>query len=207
MELIDKNGIYATNKYSKLDYEPAPTLFFEFHGSETGTREQADVVSEIASFNNGSNFKWASKQEEKNKLWKARHAMLYAVLATRPGSKGYMTDCCVPLPTLTASIEYADFLLSESGLSYSILGHVGDGNFHCTVCVENEHDREKLHKISDSLARKAISFGGTCTGEHGIGIGKRSLLPLELGEQNMQILKDIKNLFDPKGLMNPGKVF
>ena len=207
MELIDKHGILATNSYSKLNHKPAPSLFFEFHGSANSAQEQAEIVSEIAAFNNGSHFKWAEKQEEKNKLWKARHNMLYAVLATRPGSKGYMTDCCVPLPALADSIEFADDLLSKSSLSYSILGHVGDGNFHCTVCVENEDDRAKLVDISHQLAHKAISFGGTCTGEHGIGIGKRLLLPHEIGDVNIALLKQIKQVFDPLNLMNPGKIF
>ncbi|CAK8681541.1 unnamed protein product [Clavelina lepadiformis] len=206
IELLDETSIKAVNNYSHLTHPEMPHLFLEFHGSAASTGEQVDQTAEIAGLNSGSEFKWAETQEEHNHLWQARHDLWYAVKAFKPGSTAISTDACVPVSALAEAISHSAALLDESGLIGGILGHVGDGNYHCFVIVED--DQAKLvESLTKAIGKKAIELGGTCTGEHGIGIGKRPLLKEEVGEKTLKLMKAIKCSFDPLGLMNPGKVF
>ncbi|XP_019391166.1 PREDICTED: probable D-lactate dehydrogenase, mitochondrial isoform X3 [Crocodylus porosus] len=165
-------------------------------------------IEEIVKLNGGSDFAWAREPEMRNKLWTARHNAWYAALALRPGSKGYSTDVCVPISQLPKIVVETKRDLEESGLTGTIVGHVGDGNFHC-ILVHNPDDPDESRRVkdfTDRLARRALALNGTCTGEHGIGLGKRQLLQEEIGEVGLAIMKHIKATLDPKDLMNPGKV-
>nr|CAB3263410.1 probable D-lactate dehydrogenase, mitochondrial [Phallusia mammillata] len=209
IELLDEVTMDAVNKFSKLNKPVAPTLFLEFHGSENGAKEQVNVTSEIAVENKGSDFEWAETQEQQNHLWKARHDVLYALLALRPGTRAVSTDVCVPISALPQAVTYAQSAVKESGLVAGILGHVGDGNFHCTlgIDIESQEELSKVKKLSGDIAQFALQLDGTCTGEHGIGIGKCYLLQEEVGSAGIGVMKSIKASLDPQNLMNPGKVF
>ncbi|CAH3032057.1 unnamed protein product [Pocillopora meandrina] len=209
IEFLDDVQIDACNKFSGLNYPVTPTLFLEFQGSENGVKEQASVAGEIIESNGGSKFQWATEIEERNKLWKARHNAWYADMALRPGCKGVSTDVCVPISRLPEIIVETKEDIMASNLIAPIVGHVGDGNFHCFIPVKPD-DEEELRVAKEftlRLGRRALAMGGTCTGEHGVGCGKQALLPEEIGATGVQVMKDIKNLFDPNGIMNPGKVF
>ncbi|KAG8562214.1 hypothetical protein GDO81_015617 [Engystomops pustulosus] len=208
IEFLDDVMINACNKYNDLGYPVLPTLFLEFHGSENGVNEQVQQAAEITQLNGGSDFTWATDQEQRNKLWTARHNAWYAALALRPGCRGYSTDVCVPISKLPQIIVETKEDLITSRLTGPIAGHVGDGNFHC-IMVLDLNDKEEVRKVkefTDRLARRALAMNGTCTGEHGIGIGKRKLLQEEIGEVGIEAMKQIKTIFDPKNIMNPGKV-
>lgn len=209
IEFLDDVQIDACNKFSGLNYPVAPTLFLEFQGSENGVKEQASVAGEIIESNGGSKFQWATELEERNKLWKARHNAWYADMALRPGCKGVSTDVCVPISRLPEIIVETKEDIMASNLIAPIVGHVGDGNFHCFIPIkpDDEDELRAAKEFTLRLGRRALAMGGTCTGEHGIGCGKQALLPEEIGETGVRVMKDIKNLFDPNGIMNPGKVF
>jgi len=208
IEYLDELCVDASNKYSNLSNKVAPSLFLEFHGTESSTSEQVELTSEIVKENGGSDLKWAEKQEERNHLWKARHDILYALTALRPGSKAYSTDVCVPVSSLAEAVLYSSKLMSESGIVSGVLGHVGDGNFHCLMAIDADNDEElkQVKLVTDAIARKGIELRGTCTGEHGIGIGKREHLASEMGVTGISVMKMIKTAIDPLNLMNPGKV-
>ncbi|KAL4235278.1 hypothetical protein ACF0H5_006916 [Mactra antiquata] len=209
IEFLDEVSIDACNKYSHLDLTVAPSLFLEFHGFEAGLQEQTKTVEELVKMNNGSEFRWATDVDERNHLWKARHDILYACMALRPGSKPYSTDVCVPISNLPEVIVRTKEMIKEAGIIGPIVGHVGDGNFHIFYPVHPD-DHETLKKIKDvsyEMALIAMELNGTCTGEHGIGIGKRDLLVKEIGEEGLNVMKQIKACLDPNGIMNPGKVF
>jgi len=208
IELLDELQMKACIAYSKLeDYEEKPTLFFEFHGSESYTREQAETVGEIAAENGGSAFKWASRAEDRNALWQARHDSYYAALALAPGRRGIATDVCVPISKLEECILATRADIDESGMIAPILGHVGDGNFHVQFIVD-PHDQAQLDKaeeINERMVNRAISLGGTCTGEHGVGIAKMDFLLAEQGEA-IGVMRTLKKALDPDNIMNPGKI-
>lgn len=209
IEFLDEVSIDACNKYSHLNMEVAPSLFLEFHGSENALGEQVKVVEELVKMNEGSAFHWATDPEERNHLWKARHDILYACMALRPGSKPYSTDVCVPVSKLPEVIVKTKEMIDEAGIVGPMVGHVGDGNFHVFYPVHPE-DQETLKKIKDvstKMALIALDLNGTCTGEHGIGIGKRELLVKEIGEVGLGVMRQLKNSLDPRGILNPGKVF
>ncbi|XP_069822562.1 probable D-lactate dehydrogenase, mitochondrial isoform X2 [Dendropsophus ebraccatus] len=208
IEFLDDVMIDACNKFNGLSYTVLPTLFLEFHGTETGVKEQVQQTEEITQLNGGSDFTWASDQEQRNKLWTARHNAWYAALGLRPGCRGYATDVCVPISKLPQIIVDTKKDLMTSCLTGPIAGHVGDGNFHCIMVLDlnDEEEVRKVKDFTDRLARRALALNGTCTGEHGIGIGKRRLLQEEIGEVGIGAMKQIKATFDPKNLMNPGKV-
>ncbi|XP_044126232.1 probable D-lactate dehydrogenase, mitochondrial [Bufo gargarizans] len=208
IEFLDDVMIDACNKFSNLHYPTQPTLFLEFHGTETGVKEQVQQTELITQLNGGSDFTWAQGQEERNKLWTARHNAWYAALALRPGCQGYSTDVCVPVSKLPQIIVDTKEDLLTSRLTGPIAGHVGDGNFHCIMVLDlNDKDEvRKVKEFTDRLARRAMAMNGTCTGEHGIGIGKRRLLQEEVGDVGITAMRQIKATFDPKNLMNPGKV-
>ncbi|WP_376958569.1 FAD-linked oxidase C-terminal domain-containing protein [Azospirillum sp. A26] len=207
IELLDEVQIDAVNKYSKLDYAVAPTLFFEFHGTEAGVKEQAEMVAAIAAEHGGMEFAWATRPEDRSKLWQARHDAYYAALALRPGSKGWPTDVCVPISRLADCILETKQDLSESNMLAPMVGHVGDGNFHLVYVLDPENPAElsEAQRLADKMVTRALEMGGTCTGEHGIGYGKMAFLEQETGEA-FNVMGDLKRAFDPDNLLNPGKV-
>ncbi|MEQ8585112.1 MAG: FAD-linked oxidase C-terminal domain-containing protein [Thalassobaculaceae bacterium] len=209
MELLDDTQMGACIRHSKLEgYDARPTLFFEFHGSETGVVEQAETVQAIAADFGGTDFKWATKAEDRNKLWEARHNAYYAALALRPGAKGWPTDVCVPISRLAECISETKKDLAETGLLAPLVGHVGDGNFHlCYIVDPNSEDELRLaQEHSDRMVLRALSMDGTCTGEHGIGYGKMDFLAAELPEA-IPVMRAVKQALDPDNIMNPGKLF
>ena len=194
--------------YSKLEgYKEAPTMFFEFHGSEAGVAEQATTVGEIAAEFGGDNFQWATKPEDRNRLWDARHNAFYAVLATWPNTSAVVTDVCVPISRLAECIARTQEELKAKNLISPLVGHVGDGNFHLSMMV-NMDDPDELKRakaLSEAMVQQALALGGTCTGEHGVGMGKMHYLETEHGEA-LETMRTIKKALDPDNIMNPGKV-
>jgi len=207
IELLDEVQMDAVNRYSKLDYPVQPTLFFEFHGSAAGVAEQVERVGEIAGDNGGGDFRWATRPEDRSTLWQARHDAYYAALALRPGAKGWPTDVCVPISRLADCILETKADVERSGLLAPIVGHVGDGNFHLTFVIDPD-DAEEMARataLNERMVMRALAMGGTCTGEHGIGVGKMKFLQAEHGEA-VAVMRQIKRTLDPDNLMNPGKV-
>ncbi|XP_064610361.1 probable D-lactate dehydrogenase, mitochondrial [Liolophura sinensis] len=209
IEFLDDVMMNACNLYSNLNYKVANSLFLEFHGSGKHVEEQVAVVEELASMNEGENFVWAKEAEERNRLWKARHDIVYASMALKKGSKPYSTDVCVPISHLPEVIVKTKEDIAESGVVGPIVGHVGDGNFHVFFPVNPDRPDElkAVKELSDRMAKRALALNGTCTGEHGIGMGKRHLLTEEIGETGVEVMKQLKAALDPKNLMNPSKVF
>ncbi|XP_076113171.1 putative D-lactate dehydrogenase, mitochondrial isoform X1 [Mytilus galloprovincialis] len=210
IEFLDEVSIDAVNKYSKMDMKVAPSLFLEFTGTPSSLDEQAALVADLCSMNNGSDFKWAKDPEERSHLWKARHDILYACMALKPGSKPYSTDVCVPVSKLPEIIKRSKEEITKAGVCDSfMLGHVGDGNFHTLFLADPNNPKEVqiVKDVSNKIAEMSLEMNGTCTGEHGIGQGKRELLVQEIGETGIQVMKQIKQTLDPKGIMNPAKVF
>ncbi|MDA8637782.1 FAD-binding protein [Rhodospirillales bacterium] len=207
MELLDALQMDACNRYSDLDYAVAPTLFFEFHGTANGIEEQVTQVNDIATEFGGSDFKWATKTEDRNKLWQARHDAYYAGLALRPNSKGIATDVCVPISRLADCILETQKDIAESGIIAPLVGHVGDGNFHLVLVVDPDDADEmaRAEALNDRMVQRALDMDGTCTGEHGVGYGKMEYLKAEHGE-GISVMRDIKHALDPKNIMNPGKI-
>ena len=207
IELLDEAQMDAINKYSKLDHKVAPTLFFEFHGTTAGVAEQIGLVEAIASENGGEDFRWASSQEERSKLWQARHDAYYAALALRPGSKGWATDVCVPISRLAECIAETKIDLAQSSLPSALAGHVGDGNFHLIFMIDPNRPEEiaEASRLNDRMVTRALDMDGTCTGEHGIGYGKMEFLFAEHGDA-VDVMASIKRAIDPDNLMNPGKI-
>jgi D-lactate dehydrogenase (cytochrome) len=208
MELLDGESVRAVNAYSKLTLPETPLLLLEFHGSAASVAEQAETFGEIAADAGGTGFAWTTSPEERSRLWQARHDAYWAMLALRPGAKALATDVCVPISRLAESVEAARAKAAELGLLAPILGHVGDGNFHVTPLIDLADPKEvaAVKAYLPWLAELAISMDGTCTGEHGIGQGKRIYLRKELGEA-VDVMVAIKAALDPLNIMNPGKVF
>jgi len=207
IELLDEAQIDAINKYSKLDHKVAPTLFFEFHGTEAGVAEQTDLVKAIAGEHGGDDFRWATTQEERSKLWQARHDAYYAALALRPGSKGWPTDVCVPISRLAECIAETKRDLAQSTIPSALAGHVGDGNFHLIFMIDPQQPEEiaEASRLNDRMVARALAMEGTCTGEHGIGYGKMDFMVAEHGPA-IDVMRSIKQALDPHGIMNPGKI-
>ena len=207
IELLDEVMLDALNKYSGFDYPVRPTLFFEFHGSGAGVEEQARTVGEISAEWGGGDFRWTVAQEERSRLWQARHDAYYAALALKPGAQGWATDVCVPISRLADCILETKKDIEESGLLAPIVGHVGDGNFHLSFIIDPDDRAEmaKSQEVNDRMVLRALGMGGTCTGEHGIGYGKLDFLTAEHGEA-VAVMRQVKQALDPQGIMNPGKV-
>ena len=208
IELLDEAQIGAVNNFSKLSYPIFPTLFFEFHGlTDRDVTEQAEAVGEIASEHGGQDFQRAVTPEARMQLWQARHDAYYAALAMRPGSRGWTTDACVPISRLADCILETKADLASSHLVAALVGHVGDGNFHLIFPVnpDDPRDIDEAERLSTRLAERAISMGGTCSGEHGVGMGKMKFLDREHGEA-MEVMRAIKRTLDPDNIMNPGKL-
>ena len=207
-ELLDAMTMKACMSYSKLTgYAEKPTLFFEFHGTPNAVKEHAEQVAQISDDHGGGAFRWATRADERSALWKARHDGYFAGLALAPGKQAMATDACVPISRLAECIEETQRDIDESGLLAPILGHVGDGNFHLIILCDPE-DAEEVRRGKELNARlvdRALAMGGTCSGEHGIGRGKREFLAREHGE-GVEIMRRIKQALDPGNVMNPGKV-
>ena len=207
VELLDSDAIAAVNSYSNLNYPKQPTLFFEFQGTRQGVQEQAEQVGLIARDCGGGDFEWADKQDDRDRLWQARHDAYYAMLALRPNARSLTTDVCVPVSRLAECISETRVDLNRCPFPTPLLGHVGDGNFHVLMLVDPESTDELAlaEDVNSRIVRRAIEMDGTCTGEHGVGIGKRQYLIAEHGS-GLDVMKQIKQSLDPFNLMNPGKV-
>ncbi|MCG8695747.1 MAG: FAD-binding protein [Minwuiales bacterium] len=207
IELLDEVQMDAVNKYSGFDYPVQPTLFLEFHGTEAGVREQAETVGGLCSEFGGGDFQWTTKTEERNKLWQARHDAAYACKALRTGCEIWATDVCVPISRLTECILETKKDLAQSNLIAPIVGHVGDGNFHLAFVLDlnNPAELKEADELNDRLVMRALAMGGTCTGEHGVGIGKKKFLQAEHGEA-VSVMRTLKMALDPQNIMNPGKI-
>jgi D-lactate dehydrogenase (cytochrome) len=208
IELLDALCVHAINKYAKTTMRELPKLFFEFHGSPASVAEQAETVQAIAMDNNGMEFEWATLPEERTALWQSRHDALYAAIGLRPGTKSLTTDVCVPISRLAECIEETVADLATTGLIAPLVGHVGDGNFHYLVLVDqnDKNEVELAEKFAHRLAERAIRMEGTCTGEHGIGTGKLDYMIPEHGEPAVRVMAKIKEALDPQNLLNPGKI-
>lgn len=208
IELLDDVQMRGMNIYNPdMKLPETPHLFLEFHGSETGTAEQVEIFSTIAAEHGGGELAWATRAEERNRLWKARHDAYYAAKALVPGSEGYVTDCCVPISKLAEAIRRARDEVDRSGLVAPILGHVGDGNFHLVILIRPDEptDLERAHALAETLNLMSIDLGGTMTGEHGIGFGKKKYMQAEHGDA-YALMGAIKRAIDPANIMNPGKM-
>ena len=207
IELLDELQVQAINDYSKLDYPVKPTLFFEFHGTAAWAKEQAELVGEISRDFGGANFQWATRQEDRSKLWQARHDAYFANLALKPGAQGWATDVCVPISRLAECILETRKDIDETGVLAPIVGHVGDGNFHLTFLIDPDDPQEmaKAEGVNERMVMRALAMGGTCTGEHGVGTGKMRFLQAEHGEA-VAVMRQVKQALDPDNIMNPGKI-
>ena len=207
IELLDELQMEACNNYSDLEYPVAPTLFLEFHGSEASVAEQAETVQILATENGAGDFQWATRTEDRNHLWQARHDAAYAALSLRPGAKMWATDVCVPISKLAECILETKEDLAESFLMAPLVGHVGDGNFHLVFLFDPNDERElaEVERLNERLVLRALALDGTCTGEHGVGYGKLNFLTAEHGEA-VSLMRGIKKALDPANIMNPGKV-
>ena len=208
IEIIDEAQLRVVNAYSKTDYPLAPTLFFEFHGtSEIAVEDQIRSVEEIAREHGAKGFKWASSLEDRNTLWQARHNAYYATVASRPGARAWTTDICVPISHLAECILETQADLKDARVVAPLVGHAGDGNFHLIIMLDPDDKKEfdTVTRISERLVERALRFGGTCSGEHGVGFGKLKYLAAEHGEA-LDVMRCIKKAIDPDNLMNPGKL-
>lgn len=207
MELVDAESIKAINAYSDLSMKPAPHLFMEFHGSDTGVQEDAARMAEIAAEFGGGGFQWTTRAEERSKLWHGRHNAYFAIKATRPGTVGISTDVCVPISNLAKAIDDTIADVESHGWTAPIVGHVGDGNYHVLFLFDpdNAEDRALAAKLTHRMNRRALEMQGTVTGEHGIGVGKMKYMAEEHGEA-VAVMASLKQALDPDNIMNPGKV-
>ena len=209
IELLDETQMDAVNRHSHLNRPVAPTLFFEFHGmSEAAVEEHLQATAEIVAEHGAHDFARAVSAEDRATLWQARHDAYYAALALRPGSRGWTTDVCVPISRLAECIHETKADLADSPLVGPLVGHVGDGNFHLVMPVNPESADElaAAEHLTDRLVARALAMDGTCSGEHGVGIGKRRFLEAEHGKDALDVMRAIKHALDPFDLMNPGKV-
>ena len=208
IELLDALSLKAINLFSKTTLAEAPTLFFEFHGSPASAAEQAETVQAIADEQGGTNFEWAARPEDRSRLWQARHDAYFACLQLKPGSRCFPTDVCVPISRLAECIAATNEDIGQVSIPIALFGHVGDGNFHLVVLVDtdNAKEMEEAAWISKRVVERAIAMEGTCTGEHGIGLGKKKYLLTEHGEVAVDVMRAVKAALDPQNLLNPGKV-
>jgi D-lactate dehydrogenase (cytochrome) len=208
VELLGEPQVYAINRYAKTNYTVAPTLFFEFHGDNTRhVAEQVEIVQALSEEHGGSQFVSATLLEEREKMWKARHNAYYAALALRPGSRAMITDVCVPISQLAECIAFAKDDHAKAPFPVTLVGHVGDGNFHMIYLLDprNPAELQTARVLSESMVNRALSLGGTCSGEHGIGLGKMRYLQTEHGD-SLEVMRAIKQSLDPDNRLNPGKL-
>ena len=209
VELIDARSVAMVNRHANLSLKEAPLLLMEFHGSPTGVQEQISAVNAIAREHHGSDFEWAHTPEERSKLWTARHHAYFAALQSHPGKRVISTDTCVPISRLADCLLQSVEEANASGLPYFLVGHVGDGNFHFGYLIDPEsaQERARAEVLNHQLVMRALSMDGTCSGEHGIGLHKMDFLIAEIGEDAVDLMRQIKRALDPLGIMNPGKIF
>ncbi len=209
VELIDANTVRMVNTYAKLTLREEPMLLMEFHGSPAGVKEQAETVQEIASEFGGNAFEWATTPEERTRLWTARHNAYFAAIQSKPGCRAISTDTCVPISRLADCLLDSVTEADASGIPYFLVGHVGDGNFHFGYLIDPNipQEREVAEALNHKLVHRALTLGGTCTGEHGVGLHKMDFLLTEAGSGAVDMMRTIKRALDPKNIMNPGKIF
>jgi len=207
-DIVCEKTVEAINKYKKTNYRVAPTVFFEFHGSKASVVEQAETVQAIAKEHGGMDFQWATRPEERNQLWDARHSAYFACLQIKPGARAVSTDVCVPISRLAECVRETMQDVKSYIAPVPLLGHIGDGNFHLMFLVDpaRPEQTELAKEFNRRLIERALRMEGTCTGEHGIGMGKMGSMRMELGEDVIDVMRDIKRVFDPHNLMNPGKI-
>jgi D-lactate dehydrogenase (cytochrome) len=207
-ELLDTLTVKALNARDKLSLPELPMLLFEFHGSPTSVEEQAKMVESIAQENGGQAFQWATRPEDRTRLWEARHNAYFAILQLRPGARSMTSDVCVPISRLAECIGETVKDIETSFISATILGHVGDGNFHCAMLIMPGDERElaEAERLNQRIVSRALSMDGTCTGEHGVGLHKMDFLVEEHGADVLDLMARIKRSFDPLNILNPGKV-
>jgi D-lactate dehydrogenase (cytochrome) len=207
-DIVCEKTVDAINKYKKTSYRVAPTVFFEFHGTKASVVEQAELVQSIAKENGGMDFVWATKPEERTQLWQARHDAYFACLQIKPGVRAVSTDVCVPISRLAECVAETMEDVKDYINPVPLLGHIGDGNFHLMLMVDpgKPEQTEIAKQFNQRLVQRALKMEGTCTGEHGVGLGKMDSMRMELGDDMMDLMRDIKKVFDPECLMNPGKV-
>jgi len=209
VELLDANTVRMVNQYAKLGLREEAMLLMEFHGSPASVKEQAETVQALASDNGGEAFEWATTPEERTRLWTARHNAYFAAIQSRPGCRAISTDTCVPISKLADCLLESAAEADASGITYFLVGHVGDGNFHFGYLIDPNNAQEfaTAETLNQQLVARALRLGGTCTGEHGIGLHKMDFLVNEAGEGAVGLMRTIKHALDPHNLMNPGKIF
>jgi D-lactate dehydrogenase (cytochrome) len=209
VELLDKNTVRMVNQYAKLGLLEEPMLLMEFHGSPAGVKEQAETVQEIASEHGGQAFEWATTPEERTRLWTARHNAYFAAVQSRPGCRAMSTDTCVPISRLADCLLASQAEADASGITYFLVGHVGDGNFHFGYLIDpnKPEEYETAERLNHALVKRALEMDGTCSGEHGVGLHKMDFLVTETGAGAVNMMRTIKRALDPKNIMNPGKIF
>lgn len=207
VEFMDTDAVKATNAYSKLELTESPLLLFEFHGSPEGVKEQAATVGEITADHGGTDFQWAEHPEDRTRLWTARHNAYFAGIQLRPGCRATTTDVCVPISQLANCVSETAKDLREASFPHTILGHVGDGNFHVMMLIDPDNPAEwaESERINRSLVERALTMGGTCTGEHGIGLHKMEFMAAEHGDEALDVMRGLKATMDPHNILNPGK--
>lgn len=207
-EFLDALTVRAINQHSQTHLKEQPMLFLEFHGSVAGVREQTQTVQQIAHELGGQDFDWADQPEDRTRLWRARHQAYFACLQLRPGARAFTTDACVPISRLADCIDETLAETRQSTLPCPLFGHVGDGNFHCVIVTDpsNAHELDEAERLNHSIMRRALRMGGTCTGEHGVGLHKIDMLAQEHGEDALALMRQLKQAWDPLNILNPGKV-
>jgi D-lactate dehydrogenase (cytochrome) len=208
VEFMDTWAVKATNAYSHLTLKETPLLLFEFHGSPASVKEQAEIVQDITRDNGGMDFDWADNPEDRNRLWTARHNAYFAGLQLRPGCRASTTDVCVPISRLADCVAQTALELDQASFPYTIVGHVGDGNFHVLMLLDPDDPAEwqESEKLNHRLVQRAIEMQGTCTGEHGVGLHKMEFMLAEHGADALALMTSLKQAFDPNNILNPGKI-
>lgn len=209
MEFLDEHQVRACNQHSQLGLVELPTLFLEFHGSAAAVKEQAELAQEVAAGHGGVAFEWATRPEDRSRLWRARHLAYFAALALKPGCQSIVSDVCVPISALAECVAQTRRDIDQEGLVAPMLGHVGDGNFHVIFLPmpDAPAEQQAVDRVYSALLRRARELGGTCTGEHGIGMGKKDTLLEQYGPDVVELMRLTKLAWDPTSLLNPGKIF
>ena len=209
VELLDGRTVAMVNRHAGLSLREEPMLLMEFHGSPASVQEQAQTVQEIASGHSGQAFEWATTPEARTRLWTARHNAYFAAVQSRPGCRAISTDTCVPISRLADCLLESAAEADASGITYFLVGHVGDGNFHFGYLIDphDTREREAAELLNQRLVARALALGGTCTGEHGIGLHKMGFLRDEAGDGAIEMMRTIKHALDPDNILNPGKIF
>ncbi|TAM10679.1 MAG: FAD-binding protein [Nevskiaceae bacterium] len=208
VEFMDVQAVRATNRYSHLELRETPLLLFEFHGSPAGVREQVEAVQRIVAEHGALDFQWAEQAQERERLWAARHKAYFAALQLRPGCRATSTDVCVPISRLAECVRETARDLDGASFPYTMLGHVGDGNFHVVMMLDAAGGKEwiEAEALNRRMVERAIAMDGTCTGEHGVGVHKQAFMRAEHGEAVLEVMQALKAALDPRNILNPGKV-